>query len=46
MVATSAAGSLIFDAKKSEVELGLVYTPLREALSEAVAEIIGDRDKP
>ena len=44
VVATSAAGSLIFDAKKSEVELGLVYTPLREALAEAVAEIMGDRD--
>ena len=36
---TSAAGSLLFEAKRSERELGMAYTPLRLALSEAVEEI-------
>jgi dihydroflavonol-4-reductase len=36
---TTAAGSLLFDGSRAEEELGMRYTPLREALREAVQEI-------
>jgi len=36
---TTAAGSLVFDGHRAKRELGMEYTPLREALREAVAEI-------
>ncbi|TNF61403.1 MAG: NAD-dependent epimerase/dehydratase family protein [Deltaproteobacteria bacterium] len=36
---TIAAGSLVFDGSRAKGELGMQYTPLRAALSEAVAEI-------
>jgi dihydroflavonol-4-reductase len=36
---TTAAGSLIFDGSKAEKELGLVYTPLDTALTDAVNEL-------
>ncbi len=36
---TTAAGSLVFDGTRAERELGMQYTPLREALREAVEEI-------
>jgi hypothetical protein len=36
---TTAAGSLLFETKRSERELGMAYTPLRVALGEAVEEI-------
>lgn len=39
LIRTSAAGSLLFDGRKAERELGIRYTPLRTALAEAVAEI-------
>lgn len=35
----TAAGSLLFDCSKAERELELNFTPLRDALAEAVAEI-------
>ena len=35
---TTAAGSLVFDGSRAERELGMQYTPLREALREAVEE--------
>jgi dihydroflavonol-4-reductase len=38
VIRTSAAGSLLFDGRKAERDLGIRYTPLREALAEAVAE--------
>jgi dihydroflavonol-4-reductase len=38
---TTAAGSLLFDGSRAEAELGMKYTPLRQALAEAVAEIQG-----
>lgn len=38
---TTAAGSLVFDGSRAQEELGLTYTPLREALREAVEEIRG-----
>ncbi len=41
LVRTSAAGSLLFDGRKAERDLGIRYTPLRTALAEAVAEIQG-----
>lgn len=36
---TTAAGSLVFDGSRAKEELGMRYTPLREALKEAVEEI-------
>jgi dihydroflavonol-4-reductase len=39
VIRTSAAGSLLFSPDRSEKELGMEYTPLRTALSEAVAEL-------
>lgn len=36
---TTAAGSLVFDGSRAKDELGMEYTPLREALREAVEEI-------
>lgn len=39
---TTAAGSLIFDGTRARRELGMQYTPLREALREAVDEICAD----
>lgn len=36
---TTAAGSLVFDGSRAREELDMEYTPLREALREAVAEI-------
>ena len=39
---TTAAGSLIFDGTRAKRELGMEYTPLREALREAVEEIQAD----
>ena len=39
---TTAAGSLVFDGTRAERELGMQYTPLREALREAVDEIRAD----
>ncbi|MDX1733231.1 MAG: SDR family NAD(P)-dependent oxidoreductase [Halioglobus sp.] len=36
---TTAAGSLLFDAGRSETELGMTYTPLETALAESVEEI-------
>ena len=36
---TTAAGSLLFDASRSEHELGMTYTPLAAALAESVEEI-------
>lgn len=36
---TTAAGSLLFDARRSVEELGMTYTPLETALAEAVDEI-------
>ena len=36
---TTAAGSLLFDASRSEQELGMTYTPLSAALAESVQEI-------
>ena len=36
---TTAAGSLLFDGSRAVNELGMTYTPLREALREAVVEI-------
>ena len=39
VIKTTAAGSLLFSAEKSKRKLKLQYTPLREALAEAVAEI-------
>jgi len=38
LLRTSAAGSLLFDGRKAQRELGIRYTPLRTALAEAVAE--------
>ncbi len=40
---TTAAGSLIFDGSRAKEELGMSYTPLREALREAVEEIQAER---
>lgn len=40
---TTAAGSLLFDGSRAEDELGMQYTPLREALREAVDEIQASR---
>ncbi len=39
LIRTSAAGSLLFDGRKAQRELGIRYTPLRTALAEAVAEL-------
>lgn len=36
---TTAAGSLLFDARRSIEELGMTYTPLETALAEAINEI-------
>ncbi|MEH6571353.1 MAG: hypothetical protein V7709_19885, partial [Halioglobus sp.] len=36
---TTAAGSLLFDARRSVEELGMTYTPLETALAEAIDEI-------
>jgi len=36
---TTAAGSLIFDGRRAQQELGMGYMPLRDALREAVEEI-------
>jgi len=41
VIATSAAGSLLFRADRSVEELGLRYTPLRFALDEAVKDALG-----
>ena len=40
---TTAAGSLLFDGSRAQEELGMRYTPLREALREAVEEIQAQR---
>jgi len=42
IIETTAAGSLLFRADRSERELGLEYTPLRTALAEAVDEILSE----
>ncbi len=42
---TTAAGSLVFDGTRAERELGMQYTPLREALRDAVDEIRADLPK-
>ena len=42
---TTAAGSLVFDGTRAERELGMQYTPLREALRDAVDEIRADLRK-
>jgi nucleoside-diphosphate-sugar epimerase len=39
VIKTTAAGSLLFDTKRAEQELEIHYTPLRQALGEAVDEI-------
>ena len=36
---TTAAGSLLFDGSRAKAELGMRYTPLRDALGEAVEQI-------
>ena len=36
---TTAAGSLLFDARRSVEELGMTYTPLEAALAESIGEI-------
>jgi dihydroflavonol-4-reductase len=36
---TTAAGSLLFDGSRAIEELGMKYTPLRQALAEAIDEI-------
>jgi dihydroflavonol-4-reductase len=36
---TTAAGSLLFDARRSIEELGMTYTPLEAALAESIGEI-------
>ena len=36
---TTAAGSLVFDGRRAMRELGMKYTPLREALRESIDEI-------
>lgn len=36
---TTAAGSLLFDGSRAVEELGMKYTPLRQALAEAIDEI-------
>ena len=36
---TTAAGSLLFDARRSIEELGMTYTPLETALAESIEEI-------
>jgi len=36
---TTAAGSLVFDGSRAQQELGMTYTPLSEALRDAVVEI-------
>lgn len=41
---TTAAGSLIFDGSRAKEELGMSYTPLREALREAVEAIRAGSD--
>jgi dihydroflavonol-4-reductase len=43
---TTAAGSLVFDGTRAEHELGMRYTPLRQALREAVEEIRVDLAEP
>ena len=40
---TTAAGSLVFDGSRAKDELDMRYTPLREALREAVEEIQAQR---
>jgi dihydroflavonol-4-reductase len=40
---TTAQGSLVFDGSRAKDELGMEYTPLREALREAVEEIRATR---
>ncbi len=40
---TTSAGSLLFDGSRAKHELGMQYTPLREALREAVEEIQASR---
>ena len=40
---TTAVGSLLFDGSRAEQELDMTYTPLREALREAVDEIQASR---
>ena len=39
LIRTTAAGSLLFDGSRAIEELGMRYTPLREALTEAVADV-------
>ena len=41
---TTAAGSMLFDGSRAVNELGMQYTPLETALSEAVDEIISTGD--
>ncbi|MEM9731743.1 MAG: NAD-dependent epimerase/dehydratase family protein, partial [Myxococcota bacterium] len=41
---TTAAGSLVFDGTRAVDELGMTYTPLRDALREAVEEIQSSAD--
>jgi dihydroflavonol-4-reductase len=43
---TTAAGSLIFDGTRAKQELGMRYTPLREALREAIEEIQASAGRP
>jgi len=46
LVRTATAGTLLFDARKSESELGMEYRSIREAFAEAIAFIQeGERDK-
>jgi dihydroflavonol-4-reductase len=42
LMRTQYRGSLLFDGRKAERELGVVYTPIREALGEAIEEV-GER---
>ena len=42
---TTAAGSLVFDGRRAKDELGMEYTPLREALREAVDEILAEHSR-
>lgn len=41
---TTAAGSLLFDGSRAKVELAMRYTPLRDALRDAVEEIRVEAD--
>ncbi|CAE8598953.1 unnamed protein product [Polarella glacialis] len=43
LVRTAVAGTLLFDAAKSKTELRMSYTPVRQAIEEAVALIRAER---